>query len=497
MKLERELTDRHNSLIYVFGVFSCEEYYKTHDDPGPIAGRCRLAAIEANAAQQVAILGMGTTLFGVANLFFTGWMIKRFGLKNALFTSVLWPAVRLAVQNLGVQLGAGTGILVIQLSQIMTLVGGPVGYILALNSFAAEVVAPAERTAVLGRVTGLAMFGSSVAYLLGGYLSDTFGIAAPFRFTLGLFLLSSIYIFLFLPNVEAPSAAAGVKTVSSFSAFVAPLKLYVPTKWIQKDGKTRTEYGVLLLGAGAFLGVLATGFQTILLQLFATDVLEFGTTENGWLISLNTGFRGVFLTFMFPAIIAGGRRWLDKGKQTEDKTSDNTSTVQDGTTVAPELEVSTVATAAMTEPPPAEIAEIKREESFRFDLVFTTWSILLDGVLTGVATFVTTGWQLYLLAIILPFASGTGPAAKGTILQMCSPSQRADALSAISLVELCARLVTQGLFGAIFAAFATIGRPELTFVCNAGVASLAFVVLLFARFPPEGSRRAAEVAEER
>lgn len=480
----------------MFGVFSCEEYYKTHDDPGPVPGRCRLPTIDADAAQQVAILGMGTTLFGVINLMFTGWMIKRFGLKSALFTSTLWPAVRLAVQNVGVQIGAGPGILIIQLSQIMTLVGGPVGYILAVNSFAAEIVPSAERTAMLGRITGSAMFGQSLGYLLGGYLSDTFGIAAPFQVTLALFLLSSLYILIALPSVQNASVPESVEKVSSMSAFMAPLKLYIPTKWIQKDGKTRKEYGVLLLGAGAFLGVLATGFQAILLQLFATDVLDFGTAENGWLVSLNTGVRGIFLTFMFPPIIAGGRKWLNRRQHTEDKVSADTSAIEESAVVSPQSGALASVTTAPAGEPQAQVTDVEREESFRFDLVFTTWSILLDGVLTGVATFVTTGWQLYLLAVILPFASGTGPAAKGTILQMCSPSQRADALSAISLVELCARLITQGLFGAIFAAFATIGRPELTFVCNAGVALLAFVVLLFARFPPDGSRRAAEVEDE-
>jgi hypothetical protein len=140
---------------------------------------------------------------------------------------------------------------------------------------------------------------------------------------------------------------------------------------------------------------------------------------------------------------------------------------------------------------PSKVTEA--EGPFHFDLLFVTWSILIDGVLTGFAHLVTQGWQLYLLAVILPFASGTGPAAKGTILQMCSPSQRVDALSAISLVEQLAKLVTIGVFGALFAAFATIGRAELTFLCNAGVALLAFLVLLFARYPPEGSRRVAEL----
>ncbi len=50
---------------------------------------------------------------------------------------------------------------------------------------------------------------------------------------------------------------------------------------------------------------------------------------------------------------------------------------------------------------------------------------------------------------------------------MCPSSQRADALNALTLVENIARLLTQGLFGFIFAALAEVGKSYLTFFCNA------------------------------
>jgi hypothetical protein len=74
--------------------------------------------------------------------------------------------------------------------------------------------------------------------------------------------------------------------------------------------------------------------------------------------------------------------------------------------------------------------------------MFTKYSLIADGLITGIATFVTKGWQMYVVAMLLPFASGTGPAAKGTILQMCTAAERADALGAITLLEMIARLLT-------------------------------------------------------
>ncbi|KAI5365462.1 putative major facilitator superfamily, MFS transporter superfamily [Septoria linicola] len=480
-------------LIYVFGTMTCDEYYKTHPDPGPIGDRCHNTAIQASTARAVALLGAGTTLFGVLNLFYTTWTIKRFGVKSALLSSVFWPAVRLAVQNVGVHLGGGLGIWIIQASQAITIVGGPAGYLLALNSFATEVVQHAARTATLGRLQGCAFFGTALGYLIGGYSADLLGIIWPFRITLGLFLLSSIYILLFLPWIRVELSPEMQKRTQSLSSFFDPLRMFVPSKWRLKDGRVQTEYGIILLGAGAFTALLATGYIPVLLQMYATDVLDFGTTENGWLISINSLIRGCFLTFAFPAIITAGRRWTERRDAREDKVKIEESDIPSLPTDPHEFEPEPIGGGEEPIEPPRPQAN--QEESFAFDLYYTRYSILVDGILTALATLSSKGWHMYVVSIVLPLAAGTGSAAKGTILQMCSPAQRADALSAISLVEMAARLATTGLFGYVFSAFADIGRPSLTFAVNGGVAVLAFVILVFSRFPPRGSTR-IEVDED-
>lgn len=221
--------------------------------------------------------------------------------------------------------------------------------------------------------------------------------------------------------------------------------------------------------------------------MYSTDVLDFGTTENGWLISLNAMVRGLFLTFVFPVVISRGRAWVDRRQTATDKISREESGIPDLPTRTGDFEAGPMdENAEPTEPPKPRIGE---EESFVFDLYYTRYSILVDGILTGLATFTSQGWHMFVIAVMLPLAAGTGSAAKGTILQMCAPEERADALSAISLVEMVGRLSSTAVFGGIFSAFATIGKPYLTFTFNAGVAVLAFVVLLCAKFPPRGSRR--------
>ena len=421
---------------------TCEAYYTNHPLPAPGGDRCSNHRIEADTAKAVSLLGASTTFFGVINLFITGWTIKKLGVKSALIIQVFWPAVRLAVQNIGVQTGAGMGILIIQCSQIITIIGGPAGYLLTLNSYITEIVDHEARTGVLGQLSGCAMFGTSLGYLAGGLLSDIFGIIAPFRVTLVLFLTSCCYVLLVLPWIPPNPETEKKKASKSIWKFLGPLKMFVPQKWVLRDGKTYKEWGTLLLGSGVFFGVLATSYVPVLLQMYSTDVLGFGTTENGYLISLNSLIRGIFLTLAFPKIIKAGRTWLDRRNGRKSGTNTPRTPDSEATLTEPDQEIAVEAMESEEEPRETPRSKDDERETFHFDLMFTKYSLIADGLITGIATFVTKGWQMYAVAMLLPFASGTGPAAKGTILQMCSAAERADALGAITLLEMIARLLT-------------------------------------------------------
>ena len=333
-------------------------------------------------------------------------MEQVWGIKRALLITTAWPAVRLLVQNIGVMTGAGLGIIIIQLSQIITVVGGPAGYLLALNSFATEIVLPVERTATIGRLTGCAMFGTALGYFAGGLLSDWAGIIAPFRVTLVLFCGSTIYGYLALPYI--PLSEEVVKKASkNLSGFFDPLKLFLPRKWMLRDGNVRREYGVLLLGIGAFMAVFATGYIPTLLQMYATDVFGFGASDNSKLISLNFIIRATYLTFAFPAIILTGRKWLDKHREKKKvHESSKAEADQDSETMLPAEESNADEPGeALGRTTTSQSSKAERNESFAFDLFYTRYSLILDGVLTSLATFTTQGWQMYVVAIMIPLGA--------------------------------------------------------------------------------------------
>lgn len=280
-------------ILYVFRLMTCDAYYAGHPDAAPSpqeellsvrsalsrrltdgifllpaiaeTDRCSIHAIEASTALAVSLVGASTTICGLVNLFLTGALIKRIGVKSTLLIQTFFPALRLLVQNIGVQVWGYTGIDIVQASQLVSIIGGPSGYLLCLNAFITEVVEYEGRTAALGRLTGSMMFGSAIGFLLGGVIADSFGIRAPFRLTLLLFIGSCTYVAVFLPHIPpaqngSEAQGKGVKKKPGFlRQFFGPLTVFAPRKFILRDGNLTREYGALLLAWGVFLGILATG----------------------------------------------------------------------------------------------------------------------------------------------------------------------------------------------------------------------------------------------
>ncbi|KAM5372995.1 hypothetical protein ACJZ2D_007206 [Fusarium nematophilum] len=473
-------------LFYVFHVMTCESFYDTHPPYEGPGDKCSRDEIAAGTATQYSILGMSTTFCGTLNLFVAGWAVKKVGPRAALLCQIFVPAIRVATQIIGVVAGKQEGMMIIQATQLITILGGPAGYILVVNIIAGEVVEPIRRTAVFGQLQGAIMLGQGIGYLTGGMIGDAIDIRAPFDVAFISFILAGIYTWIALPYISPESMSDGQKPgQQGVSGFLAPLKILTPQKLRLADGKLKRHYGVIFLCSGIFLGVIATGYAPILIQMYATAAFNFDQGKNGWLMSEFAFMRSLFLILLFPRIIAWGRGLMSSNPSSEDRSEDEETASQHIPTSPRDFDA-TLGEQADHEPYEAPKAS-KEDDGCLFDLIFLRWSLVVDGALTTVAAFATRPWHIYLAAFLLPFGSGSAPAAKGVITQMCPDSQRADALNAVTLVENVARLATQGLFGFIFASLAEAGKAYATFFCNAAIALVAMGILLFSNFPPAGS----------
>lgn len=417
-------------IFYVFHLMECDVYYETHPPYTGPGDRCSINEIAAGTATQFSLLGMSTTFCGTLNLFLTGWTVKKWGPRFALVLQTFIPAIRVSTQILGVLAGGRAGITIIQATQLITILGGPAGYILVVNTIAGELVEPLQRTAVFGQLQGCIMLGQAISYLLGGMVGDAFGIRMPFQVAFFLFLLSALYARFVLPYISPESLTDGAKKktdgkTAGLSGFLAPLKIMAPQRIRLFDGRIHSHYGVFFLCCGIFLAVLATGYAPLLIQMYATAYFDFTQADNGWLMSGNALMRSFFLFFIFPRIIEAGRQWWvsgDKYKKTKKRpqhknglahangprqqngsvkrTPENSD---DGLSRIPsrpeQLEAPMAGNRTDEEPVSPEHQESSSEEeraACRFDLFFLRWSLLVDGILTAGAALCMNKWQIYL-----------------------------------------------------------------------------------------------------
>lgn len=215
--------------------------------------------------------------------------------------------------------------------------------------------------------------------------------------------------------------------------------------------------------------------------MYATTAFDFNQADNGILMSEFAFARSIFLMLMFPRIISIGRKLMTKpysdnsGSDTE---SDGTITPDTLPTDPRGFSAATGGAGSVREPEDPKRQPRNEPNSAHFDLVFLRCSLVVDGALTTISAFATEPWHIYLAAGLLPLGSGSAAAAKGVITSMCSDSQRADALNAVTFVESTARLATQGLFGFVFASLASVGKAYATFFCNAVSFVFAFAKMM-------------------
>ncbi|KAI0185588.1 hypothetical protein EV127DRAFT_441201 [Xylaria flabelliformis] len=479
-------------IIYTFRVMVCEEFYK-HAPPYEGDGdRCARNEVDAGAAVQFAIMGSATVFCGITNLFVAGWEMRKYGPKKALAIQTFFPAIRVVIQATSLVIGAREGLIIMQLSQLTGVWGGPAGYILILNTIVAEITEPSGRTAMFGRLQGVLMLGVALGFVTGGVVAEKFGIKTPFELAAVSFLVCTTYVLSFVPYIDPKNLSSDDKKPKSKGVFgfLSILKVLGSQTMKLASGRTVKHHGISFLALGIFAGVLATGYAPTMIQMYSMTAFEFTSTSNSLLMSVNCLVRGLFLMFVFPRIISLGRRVF----KTEDGPEPNTPPDSPIPTEPLDIDPLPAAIGDQEEPPkvPKPVAVT---QGAGFDLFFLRWSLLVDGAITASSAFATQGWHMYLVGALLPLASGSAPAAKGVLTEMVPANRKADALQAMTLVEHSATLLTMGLFGFIYSSFADIGKPYLTFYCNAAVAIVAVLILLFSRFPPLGSEIVVDVPE--
>jgi hypothetical protein len=127
--------------------------------------------------RSAALMSTITTSATIANLFVTGWLIRRFGVQAAMSQQTFWAALRNCTQlyarsstwvschaqenadptTFSVTLGGQPGINIIQTTQLFNVLGGAGGYLLVANAYISDIVDAEQRTASFGQLQGFVM----------------------------------------------------------------------------------------------------------------------------------------------------------------------------------------------------------------------------------------------------------------------------------------------------------------------------------------------------
>ncbi|EUC40520.1 hypothetical protein COCMIDRAFT_108598 [Bipolaris oryzae ATCC 44560] len=441
-------------MLMAFRLMVCEEYDES------VRVGCNAQVIQAETAKQVMIAGVFTVMFSTINLLnISKWGINNMCIRNLFCLQTFVSSIRFVLQIYALNIGAETGVMLYQATQILTVFGGPAGYQLVMNMYASHLVEPEEYTAIFGKLQGCIQFGTACGYLMGGVIGNTFTTKTPFQVAFVLMASATLFARFALPYVSIRQEREEAR--GKQSSFFGPIRMFLPPR-AEVGGVEKRYWGATLLGLGVFCGVVANGYIPTLMQMHATNSFGFRMIENGYLTSFYAAIRGTFLIFAFPSVISNGRKWLSTSFQRNENLikrfpSDSPAVVPSET--SPLIGESTGQL--------QQESRTQTEVDVNFDLYFLRYSMILDGILTASAGFAKKGWHMYAVASLIPLASGTAPAARGVIVRMYDETQRMEALNAISIVDIMAKIASISIFGMIFSALSKSGISYLVFFCNA------------------------------
>lgn len=308
--------------------------------------------------------------------------------------NLLFAILRLSMQAVCIDISAGTGLMLLHVSQLLTTLGGTAGSTLILNTLLVNLLEPTVRISALGKLAGVTMLGNALGYQLGGSLADYLGQRAPFVIAAATLGVSQIFVYLCLPRNDLSSSSnqsnSSLDQAHLDQGYWSLLGLLAPRSLRLQDGKLVRYYGVMLLTIGFAAVVFATAFVPSLLLMHSIAVFNLSPSQNSTLTSINSLLQSAFLILVFPFLVDKGRRWYTGGKRVE----------------------SMSASSGSCDPAAVPSTPLTSKMSTEFDMLLLRCSVVVDAVFTGSVALASKRWHLYLGSfpyVFLPYINSRNP----------------------------------------------------------------------------------------
>ncbi|CAO1633222.1 unnamed protein product [Sympodiomycopsis kandeliae] len=234
---------------------------------------------------------------------------------------------------------------------------------IAIQNYIVDTTTDSQRAGALSFIEGFGQLGAFPSSTLGGFIAAMTGeFFAPFYSSICVAVLTFFFILILVPeskkhrhhtlidqwehsaeaeerqenaNRRLRSSEAGrresyrsdapsyVSTESAISTsgggwrhwvkkinFLHSLSIFLPTRYGRNAGKRAGSLDFRLLNLAAIV-IFEETFQVFLvptLLLFNGDIFDFDVLQNGYIVSLLQGVRALFLTAIFPPVVAFARR---------------------------------------------------------------------------------------------------------------------------------------------------------------------------------------------
>lgn len=102
-------------------------------------------------------------------------------------------------------------------------------------------------------------------------IGDAIDIRAPFDVAFISFLIACVYVRFGIPYISPESMSSKKPGRQGIAGFFAPLKILVPQRMRLANGGIKKHYGVIILCAGIFLGVVRSKAHRFISCVLRTD----------------------------------------------------------------------------------------------------------------------------------------------------------------------------------------------------------------------------------
>ncbi|KAG8711987.1 hypothetical protein FRC08_015172 [Ceratobasidium sp. 394] len=452
--------------VEILQIISCQFWWSRHDPSrippdGNIPNElCGVPGVQKLFSQLFQVFIILDLCGGLITSSPVGTLAAKFGRKPLLITVATITTFSALILILALR---NASLPLIFVASAFSAIAGPRQLLLLSTMFVVD-LAP-NPAPVLSILEGSIYLGLSISYALGGVITTRSGrLTTVFWVQATISAAILLYVIVAIPEtfgrdkraaraaevaaerVRRPSLASRSSSLERIrdttSAFARPFGLI----WPRRDPTTgKRNKRLLLLSTAMFFALIGTTYVAPAWMLFVTNHFHATPEQNGYVLSLLSSIKTIYLLFVLPVILKWGRSFYNQRWRSSDVETD------------------------------ADLA------SSHFDVYLLAVSWFVDAIATsGIGLSrsmgVATAWVM-----LFSLGSGASPCISTIVSASVEPLARGEALAAIALVRSVSEFLSPIILGSIMNATIDTSMPQAMFFVSSILMAFGVGISTFIR----------------